>query len=105
MAKKRVQDADSTPVQRPLNPEWEDKPPEVVAEAVDTYLRAMRQKNKFTEQTRNAKDRALELMKEHGIEKLRIDEGKQWLEVEHKDNLRTRKVKIEKDDTRQSARA
>jgi cell division protein ZapA (FtsZ GTPase activity inhibitor) len=105
MVKKRVQAADSTPVQRPLDPEWEDRPPEVVAEAVDGYLRAMRQKNKFTEQTRVAKERALELMKEHGIEKLRIDEGKQWLEVEHKDNLRTRKVKLEKDDTRQSARA
>lgn len=79
--------------------------PEVVQEAVDSYLRAMRQKNKFTEQTRNAKDKAVELMKENGITRLRIDEGRQWLEVEQKDNLRTRKVQVEKDDTRQTAKA
>lgn len=105
MAKKKIQPSGNPPTQRPLNEEWVDKPPEVVQQAVDDYLRAMRQKNKFTEQTRHAKDKAIELMKQNGITKLRIDEGKQWLEVEAKDNLRTRKVKVEKDDTRQSARA
>lgn len=44
-------------------------------------------------------------MQQHGITQLRIDEGRQWLEIEQKDNLRTRKVKVEKDDTRQSAKA
>jgi len=103
MAKKAIKP--STETQRPLNPEWEQKVPEVVQEAVDSYLRAMRQKNKFTEQTRAAKDKAVELMQQHGISQLRIDEGRQWLEIEQKDNLRTRKVKVEKEDTRQSARA
>jgi hypothetical protein len=102
MAKKRISPGGSQPA---LDPEWTDQPPEVVQEAVDSYLRAMRQKNKFTEQTRNAKEKAIELMKANGITRLRIDDGKQWLEVEAKDSLRTRKVQVEKDDTRQSARA
>lgn len=102
MAKKRVQPGGSQPS---LNPEWEDQIPEVVQEAADSYLRAMRQKNKFTEQARNAKDKAIELMKEHKIPRMRIDDGKQWLEVEDEAKLKTKKVKIEKDDTRQSARA
>lgn len=106
MAKKRVSAAPPPAVkQPPLDPDWEDQIPEVVQDAVDTYLRAMRQKNKFSEQTRNAKDKCIEVMKENGIKKLRIDEGKQWLEVEDEPKLRTRKVQIEKDDTRQSARA
>lgn len=107
MATKKIQPrpSEKPPTQRALNEDWVDKPPEVVQQAVDDYLRAMRQKNKFTEQTRVAKEKAIELMKQAGITKLQIDEGKQWLEVEAKDNLRTRKVKVEKDDTRQSARA
>lgn len=102
MAKKRVQAGGSQPS---LNPEWEDQIPEVVQEAADSYLRAMRQKNKFTEQARAAKEKAIELMKQNNIPRMRIDDGKQWLEVEAKDNLRTRKVQVEKDDARQSARA
>lgn len=90
-----------------LNPEWSDQAeiPDVVLEAADSYLRAMRQKNKYQEQTRVAKEKAIELMRQNGITKLRIDNGKQWLEVEDKHNLKTRKVQVEKDDTRQSARA
>lgn len=102
MAKKRVQPGGTQPA---LDPEWQDQVPEVVQEAADSYLRAMRQKNKFQEQARNAKEKAIELMKENGITRLRIDDGKQWLEVEEKDNLRTRKVNVEKDDKRQSAKA
>ena len=44
-------------------------------------------------------------MKEHSIKKLRIDDGKQWLICEDRNALKTQKVKPEKDDTRQSARA
>lgn len=44
-------------------------------------------------------------MRENGIQKMRIDNGKQWLEVEDKHNLKTRKVNLEKDDVRQSATA
>lgn len=104
MAKKRVQ-TDPGGDQPLLMPECAEEIPDVVAEAADTYLRAMRQKNKFAEQTRVAKEKCIELMKEHGIDKMRIDNGKQWLEVEDKMNLKTRKVQIEKDDVRQSAKA
>ena len=102
MAKKRVQPGGTQPA---LDPEWQDQVPEVVQEAVDSYLRAMRQKNKFQEQTRNAKEKCIELMKENGIKRLRIDDGKNWLECEDSAKLKTRKVNIEKDDQRQSTRA
>lgn len=108
MAKKRVQTTTDPGGSQPLlNPEWSDQAeiPDVVLEAADSYLRAMRQKNKYQEQTRVAKEKAIELMRQNGITKLRIDNGKQWLEVEDKHNLKTRKVQVEKDDTRQSARA
>lgn len=102
MAKKRVSPGGSQPQ---LSTEWTEQIPEVVAEAADSYLRAMRQKNKFAEQTRVSKEKCIELMKEHGITKMRIDDGKQWLEVEPTDKLKTRKVKVEKDDQRQSVKA
>lgn len=88
-----------------LNPDWNDDIPEVVSEAADSYLRAMRLKNKATETTRNAREKCIELMRENGIQKMRIDDGKQWLEVEDEFKLKTRKVNLEKDDTRQSAKA
>jgi hypothetical protein len=102
MAKKRVQPGGSQPV---LNTEWVEQIPDVVQEAADSYLRAMRQKNKFTEQTRNAREKCIELMKANNIPRMRIDDGKQWLECEDVAKLQTRKVKVEQDDTRQSARA
>ena len=102
MAKKRVSPGGSQPV---LNADWVEQIPEVVQEAADSFLRAMRQKNKFTEQTRNAREKCIELMKQNGIARMRIDDGKQWLEVEDAAKLKTRKVQVEKDDTRQSARA
>jgi hypothetical protein len=102
IAKKRIQPGGSQPA---LSNEWVDQIPEVVQEAADSYLRAMRQKNKFTEQTRNAREKCIELMKEHKIPRMRIDDGKQWLECEDVAKLQTRKVKTEQDDTRQSARA
>lgn len=104
MAKKRVK-TDPGGDQPLLMPECADEIPDVVAEAADSYLRAMRQKNKFTEQTRTAREKCIDLMRENGIQKMRIDNGKQWLEVEDKHNLKTRKVNLEKDDVRQSATA
>lgn len=102
MAKKRVSPGGSQPS---LDPSWNDEVPEVVSEAADSYLRAMRQKNKFTETARNAREKCIEVMKENGIQKMRIDDGKQWLEIEDDAKLKTRKVNLEKDDTRQSATA
>jgi len=102
MAKKRVSPGGSQPQ---LDPEWNDDIPEAVAEAVDEYLKNMRAKNKLAEKERLARETCIEVMKEHGIKKLRIDDGKQWLECEDTNRLKTRKVKLEKDDTRQMARA
>lgn len=102
MAKKRVQPGGSQPQ---IDPEWNDEIPEAVAEAVDEYLKNMRAKNKLAEKERLARETCIEVMKEHGIKKLRIDDGKQWLECEDTNRLKTRKVRIEKDDTRQMARA
>jgi uncharacterized membrane protein len=102
MAKKRVTPGGSQPA---LDSSWQEEYPEVVTEAADSYLRAMRQKNKITETARNAREKCVELMRENGITKMRIDEGKQWLELEDDYKLKTRKVNVEKDDTRQSAKA
>ena len=102
MAKKRVQPGGSQPT---LNPEWNDEIPEPVSEAVDEYLKNMRAKNKLAEKERLSREKCIEVMKEHDIKKLRIDDGKQWLECEDTNKLTTRKVKLEKDDTRQMARA
>lgn len=102
MAKKRVSPGGQQPV---LDPAWQDEIPEAVAEAVDDYLKKMRSKNKLAEQERAARDKCIEVMKEHNIKRLRIDDGKQWLECEDTNRLKTKKVKVEKDDTRQSARA
>lgn len=102
MAKKRIQPGGQQPA---LMPEVDDDIPEPVANAVDDYLKKMRSKNKLAEQERAAREKCIEQMKEHGIKKLRIDDGKQWLECEDTNRLKTRKVKPEKDDTRQSARA
>jgi hypothetical protein len=102
MAKKRVSPGGQQPA---LNPDWEDEIPEPVAAAVDDYLKKMRAKNKLSEQERAAREKCIEQMKEHNIKRLRIDDGKQWLECEDVGRLKTRKVKVEKDDTRQSARA
>lgn len=102
MAKKRVQPGGTQPQ---LDPEWSDDIPEEVAEAVDEYLKSMRAKNKLAEKERLTRDKCIEVMKEHGIKKLRIDDGKQWLECEDTNRQKTRKVKLEKDDTRQMSRA
>lgn len=104
MAKKRIapRAGDQTP---PLDPEWQDQIPDDVSTAVSDYLRDMRGKNKLAEKERASRAKCIDLMKKHGICKLRIDEGKQWLEVSDESKLKTRKVKPEKDDTRQSARA
>lgn len=104
MAKKKPSPrvGDQTP---PLDPEWQDHIPDDVSAAVADYLKDMRGKNKLAEKERASRDKCIELMKKHGIDKLRIDEGKQWLEVKDEPKLKTRKVKPEKDDTRQSVRA
>ena len=102
MAKKRVSPGGSQPA---LSEDWVEKIPDVVVDAADTYLRAMRQANKYSEQSRNAKAKCIEVMKENGLKRIRIDDGKQWLEVEDEAKLKTRKVKPEKDLTQQSARS
>ena len=102
MAKKRISPGG---VQPALAADWEEEIPESVAMAVDDYLKTMRAKNKLAEKERAARDKCIEEMKNHKIAKLRIDDGKQWLECEDTNRLKTRKVKPETDDTRQSARA
>lgn len=102
MAKKRVQPGG---IQPPLNNEWADQFPEEVNQAADDYLKKMRAKNKLAEQERAARDRCIEVMKEHGVPKMPIDDGKSWLICEDTNRLKTTKKKTEKDDTRQTARA
>ena len=105
MAKKKAtpkKDNQPGSTQPPLDPEWQEQIPEAVRIHADEYLRQMRLKNKASERQRTAKEKAIEAMKDAGLTRIRIDEGRQWLEVEEKASLVTRKVNLEKDDTRQS---
>lgn len=79
--------------------------PDVVNEAADLYLKAQTNHKKHAKLAKQAHATALQLMRENGIKRMRIDDGKQWLEDTEEHKLKTRKAKPEKDDTRQSARA
>ena len=103
MAKKRAGSVANP--QPPLDPDWVDEIPEEVQIKVDEYLQCMRAKNKAAEKFRNAKEACQETMLEHGIKRLRVDNGETWLIAEDAVKLKTKKVNLEKDDTRQSVTA
>lgn len=89
--------------QPPLDPEWDPNAlPEDLADKVDVYLQLMRKQNTMAEKVKAAKEAAIESMQEHGLKKIRIDEGKKWLMVTDTLGLKTVKVNLEKDDQRQS---
>jgi hypothetical protein len=93
MAKKKVAKKPVASAQPPLDNDWVDNLPEDLADAVDEYLKAMRTKNKAAEKTRITKERCIELMQEHDIKKVRIDDGASWLVCEDKHGLKTQKAK------------
>lgn len=79
--------------------EFGDAVPEAVQEHVDEYVRCLRARNRATEKLNAAKESCIEKMKEHGIRRVRIDEGAKWLEVTDEPKLKTRKIKEERGDS------
>jgi TRAP-type C4-dicarboxylate transport system substrate-binding protein len=77
----------------PLDPDWVDQIPEPVNAAVDTWVTAMRAKNKAAEKERNAREECIEKMKEHGVSVIRIDEGAKVLRLVDESKLKTEKAK------------
>ena len=77
----------------PDGTEWVEKPPKAVQAKVDLYIEALRAQNAAREETNTARDNAIAAMKEHGIARVRIDEGGKWLICEDVPKLRTEKIK------------
>ncbi len=102
MAKKRVQPGGTQPI---LIHGCEPEIPDVVSEAADLFLKALATYKKQAKVAKNAHATAMQLMREHNIKRMKVNDGKEWLEVADEHKLKTRKAKPEKDDTRQSARA
>ena len=80
-----------------LDPEngegWGDDVPEAVQDAVEEYVKQLRATNKAREKANSAKDTCIAVMKEHGIERVRIDEGGKWLICKDEPKLKTEKIK------------
>lgn len=75
-----------------------DEPiPETVANAVDKYITALRAANKAREKMNTAKDNCIAEMTEHGVERVRIEEGSKWLVCEDEFKLKTEKIKEQSD--------
>ena len=73
--------------------DMEEEVPEEVATEVDAYITALRSKNKAQEKLAAAKERTINVMVEHKITKVRIDEGAKWLVCEENHKLKTEKIK------------
>lgn len=104
MAKKRAthqetnEVGDSPAAKQQQLGDWGDVVPEAVQDAVDEYVRLLRLKNKATEKVNSAKEECISRMKEHGVTKVRIDEGAKWLKCEDEPKLKTEKIKERRDD-------
>lgn len=90
MSKKRA--AQQQEFVDPDGSEWVEKPPKAVQAKVDIYIEALRAQNAAREETNTARDNAIAAMKEHGIERVKIDEGGKWLICEDVPKLRTEKI-------------
>lgn len=76
-----------------------DQVPEEVQDAVDEYMAALRAKNKAQGKVNGAKEDAVTAMRAHGITRVMIDNGEQWLKLEDDPKLKTEKRKDPNDDT------
>jgi hypothetical protein len=74
-------------------PGMEDEVPDVLDRAVADYLKNMRSKNTFSAKEKASKDQVIELMKEHEIDVLEIDDGAKYLRLVEDNKLKTEKAK------------
>lgn len=105
MAKKRAKAAEEKPEQEqePGSEEipkgqlgdWRDKVPKEVQDAVDEYMQLYRDANKARLLKNAAEDRCKAVMREHGVERVPIDELGKYLVAAEVTKLKTQKIKEE----------
>mgnify|MGYP007059416323 FL=1 len=69
----------------------EDDVPEVVQQAADKYKKSLEAKNKAASKANTAKEKCIELMIEHDIDKLKILDGAKVIEFATTPRLKNRK--------------
>jgi len=65
--------------QQPLNESWVEKVPKSVTDAAEEYMKLLRAKNRANEKMKQAKEKCIEEMTEHEIERVYIDDLAKWL--------------------------
>jgi hypothetical protein len=98
VAKKRLRAAEEQTEESEVIPkgqlgDWGDKIPQEVQDAADEYVASLREANKAREQKNAAEDRCIAKMREHGVPRIRIDEGGKFLVCEDVIKLKTQKIK------------
>lgn len=76
--------------------DWLEEIPVEVRDAADSYISVLREYNAAKESMNYEKQNCIEKMKEHGVTRVRIDEGGKYLVCEDTVKLKTEKAK--KDD-------
>jgi hypothetical protein len=71
--------------------EWEDPIPPPVQAAADAYVEALRAANTAKGEVNSRKQAAIEVMQEHGVKRLKIDEGGKVLTLNEKAVLKIQK--------------
>lgn len=73
--------------------DWRDKVPKEVQDAVDEYMQLYRDANKARLLKNAAEDRCKAVMREHGVERVPIDELGKYLVASEITKLKTQKIK------------
>ncbi len=68
-----------------------DVVPDVVQDAVDTYVDTLRNRQATQTLEGEHRERVIALMKEHGIERVEIDEGEKDLVLVHNERVKIKK--------------
>lgn len=78
--------------------DWKQVLPKEVQDAVDEYVEAMRESNEASGRKTAARDKCIEMMEAHEIERVEIDDGGKFLVCERVQKLKTEKIKHPKED-------
>jgi len=78
--------------------DWKEVLPKEVQDAVDEYVECMRETNEARGRKNAARDKCIEMMEAHEIERVPIDDGGKFLVCESVQKLKTEKIKHPKED-------
>lgn len=71
---------------------FEDTYPEECQAAADDYLQALRDKNAALANLNSERENFVNTMQNHGLTKIRVDDGKKWLKIEPSEKVKTEKI-------------